>query len=91
MKGNPAESNTKLAGAKQALKDKLMQAVLQQAIQELGNPESIADNLVTEASKSSEFEQATKSLVQRVVAEIEARSISSLSDFHNPTRRLSWK
>ncbi|NND72701.1 MAG: GvpL/GvpF family gas vesicle protein [Rhodothermales bacterium] len=80
MKGNPAESNAKLSGAKNALKEKLMNAVLQQAIQEMGSPQTIADSLVDDASHTPEFEQAAKSLFQRLVAEIEARSMSSLSD-----------
>lgn len=75
-----ADGNAKLAGAKEALKDKLLKAVLQQAVQELGSPDDIAQSLLEQASKSPEIDNATRSLITLVNAEIELRSLNGFND-----------
>ena len=83
--GSPAkptspEGNAKLAGAKEALKDKLLKAVLQQAVQELGSPQAIAESLLEQASKAPQVEDASKSLSNLVISEIESQSLNGFSN-----------
>ena len=76
-----AGGNERLLGAKEALKERLMRAVLDQAIHELGEPASIARSVMAQYGTEIQAVAATSQILkQLLLAEIERATSESLSD-----------
>jgi hypothetical protein len=74
-------SSAKLAGAKEALKQKLLRAVMQQAMAEFGEPESIAEKAMKVfGSQVRQVPDASGRLRELLVTEITRSAIDSISD-----------
>ena len=73
--------NEKLLGAKEALKERLMRAVLDQAIHEMGEPANIARSVMTNYGSEIKAVSATSQILkQLLLAEIERTTSDSLGD-----------
>lgn len=73
--------NSKLVGAKELLKEKLLAAVLQQAINELGEPATIARSIMSaKGTDLGSILVASRVLKELIVAEIENRSKQNFAD-----------
>ena len=73
--------NAKLVGAKEVLKEKLLGAVLQQAINELGEPAAIARSIMAgKGDQLGSIAAASRVLRELIVAEIELRSRQNFTD-----------
>ncbi len=84
------KSSAKLAGAKEALKQKLLKAVMQQAMEEIGDAESIADKaLKTFGSNAKQIPAATQRLRELIVAEVARTAFASISDIDATAREVA--
>ncbi len=85
----PADQNEKLADAKKALKAKLMRAVMQQALQELGDATVIADFAFNQIrSNTSLIESATSALKDKIAKHIVQESALPFQDRENATNSM---
>jgi|GEM_PF-3401854 len=75
------DSNPKLAGAKEALKQKLLHAVMSQAMEELGKPDDIATEVMKRFGPDHELIMAASGVIkEQLIHEIAASSEASLRD-----------
>lgn len=81
--------NEKLLGAKEALKERLMRAVLDQAIHEMGEPANIARSVMTSYGSDIKAVTATSQILkQLLLSEIERTTSDSLSDANGMATEL---
>ncbi|GIV59699.1 MAG: hypothetical protein KatS3mg043_0788 [Rhodothermaceae bacterium] len=75
------ENDPRLAGAKEALKQKLLQAVMQQALAELEEPEQIAEALAARLDGQHPLlRQAGEALQARLLRQVATRAVETLAD-----------
>ena len=79
------QDNRKLAGAKEALKKKILRLVMQEAMEELGNPESVAGKSLEEIGIDAEDMErlhsgVRKHLIQRAAAEVTESDLDEIAD-----------
>ena len=73
------QSHTRLVGAKETLKEKLMHAVMQQAMDEVGDPDAIATKIMSRLSGEAFLKTATLNLRRQMLAEITQQALEAVS------------
>ena len=61
------KSSAQLIGAKEALKEKLLDAVMQQAMEEVGSPDAIANQAFTKLGSESDVVQSPASRLRQLI------------------------
>jgi hypothetical protein len=83
------QSHTRLVGAKEMLKEKLLHAVMQQAMDEVGDPESIATKIMSRLSGEAFLKNATLNLRKQMLTEITQHALEGVSRDVESTQEIA--